>query len=457
MASAGIEEDVKCSICLNIYTDPVTLKCGHNFCQECIQTSLDIKERNCFNYSCPQCRKRFRRRPTLKKNTDLSKIAEKVKSSAGQENTKCSEHSIMEYYCTEDSTCICVLCWLDGEHQGHEVEILEKVFEKKKDTLRNSLQILRAEREKTENRVQNLHQRREMATKRTDEVKEKVAALFKDVRKRVDDLENQVRSQLSRHKPISDLIQELELEKEELSKKIDHMEKLYTADPITLLQDQESDIHTEGGTCLPDNEMYEPDELVISMMLQKGLSDIEKMRDSLFPVLPSTTITLDNKTEADYVEISEDLKTAKSTNVMKKQPNFADMFKNGWVLSTQEFSSGKHYWMVEGSTSGDWVVGMCYPSMWKEWGWIGKTNKSWAIEWSDDLCVVKHNQQSKYLHHKISNRLLVYLDYEAGRLSFYELCDPPNLLHTFATKFTEPLRAIIQVKKYNSHSQIRMI
>ncbi|XP_040187229.1 E3 ubiquitin-protein ligase TRIM39-like [Rana temporaria] len=451
MASRDVEEDVKCSICLNIYTNPVTLKCGHNFCRGCIKTDMDTKEGSRLDFSCPRCRKRFRRRPALHKNTDLSNIAEKVKSLAGQENRKCSEHDkILEYYCTEDGTCICVLCWLDGDHEEHEVEPLEKAYEKKEDTLRNDLQKLIAAREKTEKTVQDLHQR----TKHTDKIKKKVAALFKDIRKHVDDLEKRVRSELSRHESTPDLFQKLELEKEELSKKIDHMEKLKTADPITLLQDQESYRPSREDTWLPDNETCGPDEFIISMMLQKGLSDMEKMRDSLFPVLPSTTITLDINTAGEKVEISEDQKSAKSTDETQKPPNPGNTVKNGQAVSTQQFSSGKHYWVVEGSTSGYWGVGVCYSSMRKDWGWIGN-----ATECSNVLCGVKHNCQTNYLHHKSSsNRFLVYLDYEAGRLSFYEISDPLRLLHTFTDKFTEPLRVSLQVTKYNNeHGQITVL
>lgn len=151
----------------------------------------------------------------------------------------------------------------------------------------------------------------------------------------MDDLEKRVRSELSRHESTPDLFQKLELEKEELSKKIDHMEKLKTADPITLLQDQESYGHSREDMWLPANETCGPDEFIISMMLQKGLSDIEKMRDSLFPVLQSTTITLDINTAGEEVEISEDRKSAKSTDVTQKRPNPGITFKDGQVVSTQ--------------------------------------------------------------------------------------------------------------------------
>ncbi|XP_073464423.1 tripartite motif-containing protein 60-like [Aquarana catesbeiana] len=465
MASANVQEDLTCSICLNIYTDPVTLNCGHNFCRECINIYLDTKERNHEEYSCPQCRKKFLGRPELQKNTNLSNIAEKVKSLADLENRKCFKHNrILELYCTEDSTCICVFCMVEGEHRGHEVERLEMAYEKKKTKLRNDLQILKEEREKTEKRVRDLHQHKATATKHTAELKKKVTALFIEIRKRVDDLEKRVQSELSRQaeqKSISELIQKLERKKEELSRKIERTLKLNTADPINLLQDRESDGHTEEDMELANNETREANEFVLSMMLQLGLSNINKTKDSLFPVLPQgTNITLDIKTAANDVEISDDRKIAKSTDVKQKRRNPGIRLTHYQVLSTCEFSSGQHFWKVKGSTSGIWAIGMCYPSTRKEWGYIGHNSKSWAIEWSNDSYEVKHNGKTKHLYPTItSNRLLVYLDYKAGQLSFYELSDPLRLLHTFTTKFTEPLHAVLQVRKHtdNSHSQITML
>nr|DBA21856.1 TPA: hypothetical protein GDO54_012977 [Pyxicephalus adspersus] len=149
MASADIQQNLKCSICLNIYTDPVTLNCGHNFCRECINTAMETQDTEHRDYHCPQCRKRFRSRPKLNKNIDLCYIAEKLKSSTTLENRKCPEHNRdLEFYCMEDCVCVCVLCRLDGQHKGHEAEKLEEAFQKKKNQLKDDVQPLIAERER---------------------------------------------------------------------------------------------------------------------------------------------------------------------------------------------------------------------------------------------------------------------------------------------------------------------
>uniref|UniRef100_A0A4W3GJN2 RING-type domain-containing protein n=1 Tax=Callorhinchus milii TaxID=7868 RepID=A0A4W3GJN2_CALMI len=44
-------EELNCAICLEFFTDPVSLDCGHNFCRSCVAGSWEKQEKN----SCPEC------------------------------------------------------------------------------------------------------------------------------------------------------------------------------------------------------------------------------------------------------------------------------------------------------------------------------------------------------------------------------------------------------------------
>uniref|UniRef100_A0A3Q3QE71 Uncharacterized protein n=1 Tax=Monopterus albus TaxID=43700 RepID=A0A3Q3QE71_MONAL len=77
MASTGnlSEEQVHCSICLDVFTNPVSIPCGHNFCQSCIVGYWKTSSL----YQCPMCKKTFHKRPDISVNTVLREIAEQFK------------------------------------------------------------------------------------------------------------------------------------------------------------------------------------------------------------------------------------------------------------------------------------------------------------------------------------------------------------------------------------------
>ncbi|CAN2390181.1 RING [Pristimantis euphronides] len=313
MASLELRDELLCSICLSSYTDPVMLRCGHNYCRLCIGRVLDTQAGSGV-YSCPECRERFHEQPALMRNLALrnimknllssqptqketgifctycvdspvpavkscllceaslcdehlrvhSKSAEHILSepSTSLENRKCSVHKkIREYYCTEDAACICVYCSA-GEHRGHRVEMLDEASEKMKKKLRNVLQTLNKKRKKTEERkrVQSLEEHRRKVQDKAAGGAERVTALCRDIRRRVDDLEKKVLSETSRQKKeeslsLSALIQKLEIKKDELSRKMRHIEELCNrTDPLIVLQEPDT-----GDLCDPEEEGSDED------------------------------------------------------------------------------------------------------------------------------------------------------------------------------------------------------
>ncbi|CAI9540288.1 unnamed protein product, partial [Staurois parvus] len=171
------------------------------------------------------------------------------------ESRKCSVHKkILEYYCTEDDTCICVSCCMIGGHKGHEMESLDEASEKKKETLRNFLQKLLTKREEMEERVQSLQEHRRKVEEEAAGDTERFTALFIDLRRRLEDLEKRVLREISgRAERVSIFIRDLEIKKEELSRKMRDIEELCNmTDPLTVLQESDTGdlCDTEDG----DNE-----------------------------------------------------------------------------------------------------------------------------------------------------------------------------------------------------------
>ncbi|KAM4537320.1 E3 ubiquitin-protein ligase TRIM21-like [Odontesthes bonariensis] len=77
MASVLSEEEFLCVICLDCFTDPVSIPCGHNFCLKCIKRLWDIKPQS----DCPLCKELFQVCPDLRINVGLKDITEKFKRS----------------------------------------------------------------------------------------------------------------------------------------------------------------------------------------------------------------------------------------------------------------------------------------------------------------------------------------------------------------------------------------
>ncbi|XP_041436641.1 E3 ubiquitin/ISG15 ligase TRIM25-like [Xenopus laevis] len=517
MASAAdLRDELSCSICLSIYTDPVSLPCGHNFCRGCIGTIWDTQEGS-GAYSCPECRAEYQERPALYRNRTLGNIAERflpTETEPGETGIfctycvlspvpaakscllceaslcdthlrghsksaehvltqptdsfmgrKCSvHHKVLEYYCCEDSVCVCVSCCLAGEHRGHRVELLSEASEKKKETLRKVLEKLRPEREETERGAQRLEERRREVAEKSAGETERVTALFRDIREQLEALEKRLLSDISSQKEklsltLTDLMEQLEIKKDELSRKIRHIEELCNmADPLTVLQERESHgaADNEGGRERHDIKVPAVGDLdvdLISETLLTGLAAIVTgVKGRVIPGQEATDLLLDINTAGDPVSVSGDRKSASYSLTDQRLPQTPERFQVPQTLSSRSYPSGRHYWEVEVSESEDWRVGVAYPSIERrgDQSWIGDNNKSWGLwRWNNKYSVGHDSKGTKLPHVPSCRRIRISLDYEAGRLSFYELSEPIRHLHTFTATFTEPLHAAFWVGRDN--------
>ncbi|XP_068129289.1 E3 ubiquitin-protein ligase TRIM11-like [Hyperolius riggenbachi] len=519
MASADLREKLECSICLSIHTDPVTLRCDHNFCQGCIHRVLDTQEES-GGYSCPECREKFQEQPALQRNIKLRNIVENFLSTQpGQEESqvfcshcihtpvpavksclhcevslcenhlrvhkkspehvlcdpttfledrKCFVHQeVLKYYCTDDAACVCVSCYVIGEHVGHKMVSLAEASESRKSKLRNVLQEVTTQREEMEKRVQSLEERRRKAQEKADDETERVTALFRDLRRRLENLEKKVMSDITRQAEqvllyYDDIIRQLEIKKEELSMKMRHIEKLCNmTDPLTVLQESHTGdlCETEkGDNKVRDRHGGDLDVAGISHTLHTGLSDLISGVTGGIYIQPAD-ISLDVTTASNDLQVSNDRKSASRAGRSQNHPDTAEKFQyyiprfqyyTPQVLSSQSFCSGQHYWEVDVGGSESWRVGMCYPSIARrgDQSLIGYNDKSWGLDRTGDQYTVRHANKEIQLPDKLpSDRVRIYLDYEAGQISFYALCDPIRHLHTFTATFTEPLHAVLGVWK----------
>ncbi|XP_004374458.1 E3 ubiquitin/ISG15 ligase TRIM25-like [Trichechus manatus latirostris] len=79
-----LEDQVLCSICLEVFHNPVTTSCGHNFCMACLQGFWDHQTAMGEMPYCPQCRQSFPSRPCLCKNVILGEMVACFVQTKGQ-------------------------------------------------------------------------------------------------------------------------------------------------------------------------------------------------------------------------------------------------------------------------------------------------------------------------------------------------------------------------------------
>lgn len=111
------------------------------------------------------------------------------------------------------------------------------------------------------------------------------------------------------------------------------------------------------------------------------------------------------------------------------------------VLADTALDCGQHYWEVcFDKDSKAFAAGLALRSLGK-FDQLGKTSASWCLHlnnWLQTSFTAKHNNKARSLEGPVPDRLGVHCSYEEGLLSFYN-AHTKQLLHTFKTKFTQPV------------------
>ncbi|XP_067673011.1 tripartite motif-containing protein 2-like [Haliotis asinina] len=117
MAATGLEKKVKdnfltCSICLEMYTDPCTLRCDHTFCRKCVTSYIQTRP-DAVQYETIPC-------PSCRQDTNVPHPSRPVEEWAGQIKPSIVIQGLIDTYRFEEdmpetsSTC-CTICQKLGE------------------------------------------------------------------------------------------------------------------------------------------------------------------------------------------------------------------------------------------------------------------------------------------------------------------------------------------------------
>uniref|UniRef100_A0A8C2Z8A6 Bloodthirsty n=1 Tax=Cyclopterus lumpus TaxID=8103 RepID=A0A8C2Z8A6_CYCLU len=293
MASSNFlpsEDQFLCSVCLDVFTDPVTTSCGHNFCKKCINDYWTTNNQN----MCPLCKKVFTSRPELLVNTFISEMVSQFRQSAQQkassssseqqeskpgevpcdvctgtklkalksclvclasycethlephltasrlkrhqlmdpvenlEDRMCTKHDKpLELFCKTDQTCVCMLC-IFSDHKTHKFVPLKEEYEERKFKMEAQIQQIIQERQL---KIETIKGFVDISNRNADMEKAEGVQVFTDLKESVERKLNELintieEKQRTTKKQAEDSIRELEQEISELMKRSTEVEKL---------------------------------------------------------------------------------------------------------------------------------------------------------------------------------------------------------------------------------------
>nr|XP_021323929.1 E3 ubiquitin-protein ligase TRIM39-like [Danio rerio] len=479
LSRVPLSEDLQCSICLEVFTDPVSTPCGHNFCKSCLNTCWN-KTQTC---SCPNCKETFTQRPDLKINTTLREISEHYKEERPEEKAEvvcdvcedrklkavksclvcqssycqthlephlrvaglkkhklmdpvrnlvdyiCQEHDRpLELFCRDDQTGVCLYCSFT-DHKNHKTVSLEEESKEKKSELMKTQKDVQQMIQDRIKKIQEVKHSAGVSLIKSEEEKDLIRSIERCQTELLEMMEEQ---QKAAEKQEKHLIEELEQEITELKMRNTELEQLsHTEDHLHLLQSYSS-LHRPADT------RNWPE---ISLKTQQNLYRIRRtfnqLRNTIEEKLSQTElkwmqqyavdVTLDPDTANPHLILSDDGKQVKHGDIRQNLPDTPQRFDTcPCVLGKEEFSSGRFYFEVEMKGKNKWDLGVA-TGFWAVVLRNGNEYKACAD--SPVSLSVRVNLQ----------RVGVFVDYEEGLVCFYDVESSSHVYSYTDQTFTDKL------------------
>uniref|UniRef100_UPI0037E80FEF E3 ubiquitin-protein ligase TRIM39-like isoform X2 n=1 Tax=Semicossyphus pulcher TaxID=241346 RepID=UPI0037E80FEF len=427
-ASSLLSEDqFLCSICLDVFTDPVTIPCGHNFCKACITEHWNIN----VLCQCPLCKELFEKKPDLRVNTFISEMAahssEKQRTNAGEvlcdvctetkqealksclvclvsycethlelhrsvpalkrhelidpvenlEGRMCKKHQRpLEQFCKTDQLCVCRFC-TESEHKFHRIVSLREEYEVKKAELGKTeaevQQMIQKRRLKIEQIKESVRVSKEDADRETATSVQIFTTLVQSVERNLAELIDVIEEkQKTTENQAESFIKELEEEISELEKRSAEVEQLSrNEDHLQFLQSFSSlnpAPPTKDWTKVRVHSSCKGTLKKSVTQLEETL--VQEMRtlcaDALLKMARqySVDVTLDPETAHPKLILSDDGKQVSHGDVNQCLPDSPKRITTYFgVLGKQSFSSGRFYYEVQVKGKTDWILGVVRESV----------------------------------------------------------------------------------------------
>nr|XP_033779528.1 butyrophilin subfamily 1 member A1-like isoform X2 [Geotrypetes seraphini]XP_033779530.1 butyrophilin subfamily 1 member A1-like isoform X2 [Geotrypetes seraphini] len=192
-----------------------------------------------------------------------------------------------------------------------------------------------------------------------------------------------------------------------------------------------------------DNAKLSADNATLSADIQFLHAELEWRRRCSFAV----DVTLDPETAHPKLILSEDWKSFRWGYTSQTLPESPKRFEiSCCVLGCQGFTSGRHYWEVQVGDGSGCAMGVCKDSVKRKEG-IKKQSPEggfWTVENRFGKYSALTFPKTPISLTERTRAVGIFLDYEAGEVSFYD-ADNKSHLFTFTDTFTGILRPFFSV------------
>ncbi|XP_061086389.1 zinc-binding protein A33-like [Conger conger] len=436
------EDELCCSVCCDIFKEPVILKCSHSFCRVCVQQYW--KEKN--SRECPICRRSSVEDPPV--NLVLRSIVESLnqKSEAAEKSGAvvkseacCSLHGEkLLFFCEYDKEPLCVVCQTSKKHRNHTVCPVEEAVLDLKEELKPALNLIKEklkrftvvvkESEKTAEHIRSQSQHTEKQIKAEFEKLHQFLQEEEDVRLAALKKEEEEKSQIIKEK-----IENITRHVSTLTDKITAIEKAMDTEDTSFLKSYKN-IKERAQCTLRDPELLSGALIDVA----KHLGNLKfRVWEKMLGMVQYTPVMLDPNTAAPWLSLSDDLTTVRNTGTKQKCPDNPERFSTYvFVLGSEGFTSGKHSWEVSVGNKSKWDIGVVKESI----------NRKEKITYKPErgFWVLKLRNGDEYRASGVTGLTLkrkpqsirVELDYDRGKVSFFDSSDM-SLIYTFTDTFTE--------------------
>lgn len=457
-----ISRDLTCSICLDLFKQPVSLPCDHTFCQTCIE-GYWMGPRGLGQGgtgSCPQCRKVYPGQ-SYRPNRIVANIVEsychgleesgpgarlpEVNSPDKLPAPRCSRHrEELKLYCEEDQELVCLVCGLSQEHRTHTMECVQEAELKYRASLNSSMDSLKAELNTALQCDREAEEEVKKLKEHTADLKQRIEAQFSDLHQFLYQEEKllQVKLKTEERRELIRLDEHKALlcvEISRLQRAVQEIEdKLKEQDPFTLLRGIKALL--QRPLLKFEKPCFTPPSLCEGRFAGPLQYRVWKsMKGSIYPV--PAAITFNSSTANPWLSLTSSLTCVRYQTFNHTVEDNPDRFNAALsLLGSQGFTHGRHYWEIEVYSSTVWTVGVARESVPRK-GVIKALppNGFWTLSLSYGVQYMAGTSPPTVLSlEEPLARIGVYLDYKRGLVSFYNAACMTHL-YTFRETFTETL------------------